>query len=101
LVVNGNLNQETKDKLLDFSNTLDGFEVSNIDLKWRGPGKFFGTVQHGLPDFKFLDIINDLEIIDIVKKEVDKLLKEEFEISIILNEIKRRYKNNVDFIKAL
>lgn len=101
LIVNGNLNQETKDKLLDFSNTLDGFEVSNIDLKWRGPGKFFGTVQHGLPDFKFLDIINDLEIIDIVKKEVDKLLKEEFEISIILNEIKRRYKNNVDFIKAL
>jgi ATP-dependent DNA helicase RecG len=100
LVVNGNLNQDTKDRLLDFSNTLDGFEVSNIDLKWRGPGKFFGTLQHGLPDFKFLDIINDLEIIDEVKREVDNLLEKDLDMSKINKEIKRRYKNNIDLIKA-
>jgi ATP-dependent DNA helicase RecG len=100
LVVNGNLNQETKDRLLDFSNTLDGFEVSNIDLKWRGPGKFFGTIQHGLPDFKFLDIINDLQIIDSVKKEVDVLLSKNDKMINLQKEIKRRYKNNIDLIKA-
>jgi ATP-dependent DNA helicase RecG len=100
LVVNGNLNQDTKDRLLDFSNTLDGFEVSNIDLKWRGPGKFFGTLQHGLPDFKFLDIINDLQIIDSVKKEVDVLLGKNDNMINLQKEIKRRYKNNIDLIKA-
>ncbi len=100
LVVNGNLNQETKDRLLDFSNTLDGFEVSNIDLKWRGPGKFFGTLQHGLPDFKFLDLINDLEIIDKVKIDVEDLLNSNANIDLLKKEIKRRYKDNLDLIKA-
>ncbi|MGM0639854.1 MAG: ATP-dependent DNA helicase RecG [Thermotogota bacterium] len=100
LIVNGNLNQETKDRLLDFSNTLDGFEVSNIDLKWRGPGKFFGTLQHGLPDFKFLDLINDLEIIDKVKSDVDDLLESNLDLELIKKEIKRRYKDNLDLIKA-
>lgn len=100
LIVNGNLNQETKDRLLDFSTTLDGFEVSNIDLKWRGPGKFFGTLQHGLPDFKFLDIINDLDVIDKVKKEISEILENNDNLESVKKEIKRRYKDNLDLIKA-
>ena len=37
--------------------------MAEIDLQWRGPGKFFGVEQHGIPEFKFLDLIEDFSII--------------------------------------
>lgn len=47
------INRETRQKLSAFSKTNDGFKVAEIDLQWRGPGKFFGVEQHGIPEFKF------------------------------------------------
>ena len=43
--------------------TLDGFKISDEDLKLRGPGEFFGTRQHGYIPTKLVDIINDVQII--------------------------------------
>lgn len=41
----------------------DGFKIAEMDLKLRGPGDIFGTVQSGFPELKFADIINDTQII--------------------------------------
>ena len=42
--------------------TTDGFVIANEDLKQRGPGDFFGSRQHGLPDMKIADILTDMKI---------------------------------------
>jgi len=42
---------------------LDGFKISDEDLKLRGPGEFLGTKQHGYISSKLIDISNDGEII--------------------------------------
>ncbi len=63
------INRETRQKLSAFSKTNDGFKVAEIDLQWRGPGKFFGVEQHGIPEFKFLDLIEDFSIISQSRKK--------------------------------
>ena len=42
---------------------LDGFKISDEDLKLRGPGEFLGTKQHGYVSSKLIDITNDGKII--------------------------------------
>lgn len=51
-------------RLKAMEKSSDGFELANIDLALRGPGDFWGIKQHGLDDFKVLDLIKDNEIIE-------------------------------------
>ncbi len=43
--------------------TTDGFKIAEYDLKSRGPGDFFGRRQHGLPNIKLADFINDYKAV--------------------------------------
>ncbi len=56
--------------------TNDGFRIAEEDLAIRGPGEFFGTRQHGLPEFKVANLIRDWEMLELVRYEVKELLNE-------------------------
>ncbi len=49
--------------------TNDGFEISQEDLKLRGPGDFFGSRQHGLPNLRLADLATDAEVFAIAQRE--------------------------------
>jgi ATP-dependent DNA helicase RecG len=61
--------------------TTDGFEISEQDLKIRGPGDIMGTQQSGVLDFKLADLARDGQIVQLSKIDVDQILKEDVNIS--------------------
>ena len=91
-------------RLSIMENTLDGFVVSDEDLKMRGPGDFFGTKQHGFIKSKVVDFANDGAIIRRARQQAfeliikDPLLKKN-DHQKIKNVFKTKYNDMLEFIK--
>ena len=57
--------------------TNDGFIISEKDLELRGSGEFFGTKQHGLPEFKIANLFEDVKMLKLVQSVSEKILQED------------------------
>lgn len=53
--------------------TNDGFKISEKDLEIRGPGDFFGTRQHGLPELRVANLFKHIKILRMVQKEAREI----------------------------
>jgi ATP-dependent DNA helicase RecG len=93
------LNNQTRiarERLRAMKKYSDGFKIAEIDFKLRGPGDIFGTKQSGIPEFKFIDIFADQELIEQVREFTFKLVEEDPDLakpehSIIKEVIKKKY----------
>lgn len=56
------------------TSTNDGFVISEKDLELRGSGEFFGTRQHGLPEFKIANLFEDIQILKVVQGLAMKII---------------------------
>ncbi|WP_148133901.1 ATP-dependent DNA helicase RecG [Candidatus Formimonas warabiya] len=65
---------ESRKRMEIMESTNDGFAIAEADLKLRGPGDFFGTRQHGLPELKIANIFEDLSLLETVREEAHGLL---------------------------
>ena len=74
LLVGDAVTEESAERMQTLVDHSSGFEVAEIDLKLRGPGEFFGTRQHGLPEFKLADIAGELEMLQMTREDALALL---------------------------
>ena len=65
---------EAEKRLKAIEDTLDGFQIAEVDLDIRGPGEFFGTRQHGLPEIRFGNLLKDFDIMERARKEAFDLI---------------------------
>ncbi len=77
ILVSDAKNKIAKERLQIMTKTTDGFVISEKDLKLRGPGDFFGTRQHGLPELKIANLYQDTEILKTSQKAATELLKKD------------------------
>ncbi|MBM4044948.1 MAG: DNA helicase RecG, partial [Planctomycetes bacterium] len=66
---------EAEQRLRVMTQTTDGFRIAEEDLRLRGPGEFFGTRQHGLPELKIANIIDDHAMLRVARQDAFDLVK--------------------------
>jgi ATP-dependent DNA helicase RecG len=72
-----NRSEEAKERLNAMVQIADGFKIAEVDLMLRGPGEFFGTRQHGLPELKYANLITDTAIISEARKAAFQLIDQD------------------------
>lgn len=72
LKYNGN-SEIIRQRMKTMTDTDDGFKIAEKDLELRGSGEFFGTRQHGLPEFKVANLFEDIPVLKKVQELAIKI----------------------------
>ncbi len=68
------------ERLTALRQSNDGFKISEEDLRLRGPGDFFGTRQHGLPELKIASFMSDMVTLELAKQEASRIVEIDSEL---------------------
>jgi len=88
-------------RLRTLASTTDGFQISEADLKVRGPGDFFGDRQHGLPQMKIADLAGDMRLLQEAQDAAGALLARDPQLTLpedrpILRQVQRMFADTPD-----
>lgn len=81
VLVSDSKNKVTKKRLKIMEESTDGFVIADTDLKLRGPGDFFGTKQHGLPEMKIANLYTDAKVLKVAQQAAQEVLRQDPELS--------------------
>ena len=77
LLVNDSRNPLAKQRLEVLVRSNDGFEIAEMDLRFRGPGQVLGTRQSGLPDLALASLADDGSVLEEARDEAASILRED------------------------
>ena len=69
--------ENVRERMKVMCDTNDGFIISEKDLELRGAGDFFGTMQHGLPEFKIANLFEDISILKLAQSAANKIVSQD------------------------
>jgi ATP-dependent DNA helicase RecG len=67
-------NLDAKQRLGVLEQSQDGFFISEMDMRFRGPGEVLGTRQSGLPDFALASLVEDQEVLNLARQAAEKII---------------------------
>ena len=103
VLINESINPVSRERMRIMQSTSDGFIISEKDLELRGPGEFFGTRQHGLPELKVANLITDMDILKIAQKDAQEIISKDpnlqsGEFSMLRQGIREMFNRSIDEI---
>ncbi|MBR4953164.1 MAG: ATP-dependent DNA helicase RecG, partial [Oscillospiraceae bacterium] len=90
ILVSGKKTDEALQRLKAMCATNDGFKISEEDLRLRGPGDFFGSRQHGLPEMHIADLGGDVKLMQAAQQAAQEILERDNELSSPENSVLRK-----------
>ncbi len=74
LLMSSSKNADARQRLGVLEQSQDGFFISEMDLRFRGPGEVLGRRQSGLPDFALASLVEDQEVLNLAREAAEKLI---------------------------
>lgn len=62
------------------ADTTDGFKIAEKDLEIRGMGDFFGTRQHGMPPLRVAQIPEDMDLLQLAKRDAIAMIQKDVQL---------------------
>ncbi len=92
-------NEESAERFKILCDTTDGFKIAEKDLELRGPGDFFGSRQHGLPDMHIANLMTDTRTLYEAQKVAKEIIEKDPTLSLechkwLKKEIERLFANS-------
>ena len=82
--------------------TTDGFRIAEEDLRIRGPGELLGTRQHGWPEFRVANLIEDADLLLQARDDAAQIVREDPHLTQkygqVRAELRRKFRDKVAFI---
>ncbi len=85
LIKGPEITREAERRIAVLEKTTDGMKIAEEDLRIRGPGEFFGTRQHGLPELRVADIVADAMLLSEARNEAFRLVQNDPELILAEN----------------
>jgi ATP-dependent DNA helicase RecG len=101
VLISDAVNEEARERLRALCRTSDGFAIAEEDLRIRGPGDFFGSRQHGLPETHIADLCADMDVLLCAREAAASLLTEDPQLAkqqnaALRDHIRRLFKDKAD-----
>ncbi|MBL1210850.1 ATP-dependent DNA helicase RecG [Geminocystis sp. GBBB08] len=94
LLLSSSKTGDAMQRLSVLEQSQDGFFISEMDLRLRGPGEVLGSKQSGLPDFALASLVEDQEVLILARDAAEKILLQDKYFnnsSSLKDELERRY----------
>ena len=91
----------SQERLQIIERTNDGFQLAEEDLRLRGPGQFFGAMQHGLGDLRIADVLADMDLLLLARRAAITTLDDPAARSFVLPTLMRQYRAQFEHIREV
>ncbi len=75
LLLSSSKSPDAQQRLKVLEQSQDGFFISEMDMRFRGPGEVLGTRQSGVADFTLASLVEDEEILILARQAAEKVIE--------------------------
>jgi ATP-dependent DNA helicase RecG len=94
LLMSNSKTEIARQRLKVLEQSQDGFFISEMDMRFRGPGEVLGTRQSGLPDFALASLVEDQQVLELAREAAEKVIAKDETLSrwtLMKKELEYRY----------
>jgi ATP-dependent DNA helicase RecG len=95
LLMSSSKTETARQRLKVLEQSQDGFFISEMDMRFRGPGEVLGTRQSGLPDFALASLVEDQDVLELARQAAEKVIAKDETLSrwtLMQQELDYRYR---------